>query len=191
MDFAGQSIVVHPSGDVIVKADNAKKLVTCEIDLAESRLWRDKRPYISTRRPDHVFMKRLYREIADKTFVRFVLVGVINTLFGSAIMFVFYNVFHLSYWLSSASNYFFGSILSYFLNKYYTFRYKKRDWKVVARFAANICLCYLVSYGVAKPIPCRRFLSGFSVAVRENGAMLCGMCIFVALNYLGQLLFRV
>ena len=108
------------------------------------------------------------------------LVGVINTLFGSAIMFVFYNVFHLSYWLSSASNYFFGSILSYFLNKYYTFRYKKRDWKVVARFAANICLCYLVSYGVAKPIV-SSILSGFSVAVRENGAMLCGMCNF----YLG------
>ena len=52
MDFAGQSIVVHPSGDVIVKADNAQKLVTCEIDLAESHLWRGKRPYISTRRPD-------------------------------------------------------------------------------------------------------------------------------------------
>ena len=52
MDFAGQSIVVHPSGDVIVKADNAQQLVTCEIDLAESRLWRGKRPYISTRRPD-------------------------------------------------------------------------------------------------------------------------------------------
>ena len=52
MDFAGQSIVVHPSGDVIVKTDNAQQLVTCEIDLAESRLWRGKRPYISTRRPD-------------------------------------------------------------------------------------------------------------------------------------------
>ena len=103
-------------------------------------------------------------------------------------MFVFYNIFHLSYWLSSASNYFFGSILSYFLNKYYTFQYKKRDWKVVVRFAANICLCYLVSYGIAKPLV-SALLSGFSVAVRENGAMLCGMCIFVVLNYLGQRFF--
>ena len=132
-------------------------------------------------------MKRL-RTLFDAMLWKFLLVGVINTLFGSAIMFVFYNVFHLSYWLSTASNYFFGSILSYFLNKYYTFRYKKRDWKVVARFAANICLCYLVSYGVAKPIV-SALLSGFSVAVRENGAMLCGMCIFVALNYLGQRFF--
>lgn len=47
-------------------------------------------------------MKKLIAKFADKTFVRFVLVGVINTLFGSAIMFVFYNIFHLSYWLSSA-----------------------------------------------------------------------------------------
>ena len=78
--------------------------------------------------------------------------------------------------------------MSYFLNKYYTFQYKKRDWKVVVRFAANICLCYLVSYGVAKPIV-SSILSGFSVAVRENGAMLCGMCIFVVLNYLGQRFF--
>ena len=52
MDFAGQSIVVHPSGDVIVKADNAQRLVNCEIDLAEAELWRGKRPYISTRRKD-------------------------------------------------------------------------------------------------------------------------------------------
>ena len=59
----------------------------------------------------------------DPTVYRFILVGIVNTLFGTAIMFVFYNVFHLSYWISSASNYFFGSILSYFLNKSFTFRY--------------------------------------------------------------------
>ncbi len=52
MDFAGQSIVVHPSGDVIVKADNEQRLVTCEIDLSESDAWREKRPYIRTRRRD-------------------------------------------------------------------------------------------------------------------------------------------
>ena len=32
----------------------------------------------------------------DGTVIRFIIVGVINTLFGTAIMFVFYNVFHLS-----------------------------------------------------------------------------------------------
>ena len=133
-------------------------------------------------------MKNLLSKFLDKTFLRFIIVGVINTLFGTAIMFVFYNVFGLSYWLSSASNYFFGSILSYFLNKYFTFRYKKRDWKVVGRFVLNISACYLIAYGVAKPLV-RALLSGASATIQENVAMLCGMCLFVALNYLGQRFF--
>lgn len=133
-------------------------------------------------------MKNLLSKFLDKTFLRFIIVGVINTLFGTAIMFVFYNVFGLSYWLSSASNYFFGSILSYFLNKYFTFRYKKRDWKVVGRFVLNISACYLIAYGAAKPLV-RALLSGASATIQENVAMLCGMCLFVALNYLGQRFF--
>ena len=52
MDFAGESIVVHPSGDVICKADDKERLVCCEIDLAESDAWRAKKPYIPTRRPE-------------------------------------------------------------------------------------------------------------------------------------------
>lgn len=133
-------------------------------------------------------MKKLLSKFLDKTFLRFIIVGVINTLFGTAIMFVFYNVFGLSYWLSSASNYFFGSILSYFLNKYFTFQYKKRDWKVVGRFVLNISACYLIAYGVAKPLV-SALLSGASATIQENVAMLCGMCLFVALNYLGQRFF--
>lgn len=133
-------------------------------------------------------MKNLLKKFADRTFARFVLVGIINTLFGTAIMFVFYNVFGLSYWLSSASNYFFGSILSYFLNKYYTFRYKKRDWKVVGRFALNIAACYLIAYGIAKPL-IAALMSSFAVNVQENVAMVCGMGLFVVLNYLGQRFF--
>lgn len=133
-------------------------------------------------------MKNLLKKFADKTFLRFVLVGIINTLFGTAIMFVFYNVFGLSYWLSSASNYFFGSILSYLLNKYYTFRYKKRDWKVVGRFALNIAACYLIAYGIAKPL-IAALMSSFAVNVQENVAMVCGMGLFVVLNYLGQRFF--
>ena len=133
-------------------------------------------------------MKDLIKRFADKTFLRFVLVGIVNTIFGTAIMFVSYNVFGLSYWLSSASNYFFGSILSYFLNKYFTFRYKKRDWKVVMRFVVNIGACYLIAYGIAKPL-IAALMSGFAVSIQENVAMVCGMGLFVVLNYLGQRFF--
>ena len=120
------------------------------------------------------------KKFFDPSMLRFLLVGVVNTLFGTAIMFVFYNVFHLSYWLSSASNYVFGSILSYFLNKYFTFQSKGSN--------GNITICYLCAYGLAKPLV-RWALAGMGTTVQDNAAMLAGMCLFVAFNYCGQRFF--
>ena len=129
-------------------------------------------------------MKKLFKS----TELRFVLVGIVNTLFGSGIMFVFYNLLGVGYWLSSASNYFFGSILSYFLNKYFTFGYKKKSLAVVVRFAVNIVLCYAIAYGVAKPL-IAGMLASKPVNVQENVAMLTGLVLFTVLNYLGQRFF--
>lgn len=50
MDFAGESLVVYPSGDVIIKADDREQLIRCELNLAEAREWREKVPYLGTRR---------------------------------------------------------------------------------------------------------------------------------------------
>lgn len=124
----------------------------------------------------------------DKTFMKFVMVGVINTIVGSTIMFVFYNLFHLSYWISSASNYFFGSICSYILNKHFTFQYHERGWASLFRFTINILVCYLLAYGIAKPLM-QWILSDFSKSIQENVSMLLGMCLFVVFNYLGQRFF--
>lgn len=124
----------------------------------------------------------------DNTMTRFILVGIVNTLFGTAIMFVFYNVFHFSYWVSSASNYFFGSILSYFLNKGFTFKYGKTDIKSIVRFTINILICYLIAYGIAKPTV-RHLLESYGKTIQENVAMVVGMVLFVGLNYLGQRFF--
>lgn len=124
----------------------------------------------------------------DGSFIRFALVGVANTIVGTTIMFVFYNVFHLSYWVSSASNYFFGSILSYFLNKNFTFRYGKLDFKSVLRFVLNILFCYLVAYGLAKPLA-KSLLPTLPHNIQENIAMIVGLFAFTVLNYLGQRFF--
>ena len=124
----------------------------------------------------------------DKTFMKFVIVGVINTIVGTAIMFVFYNVFHLSYWISSASNYFFGSICSYILNKHFTFQYHEQGWASLFRFTINIIICYLLAYGLAKPLM-HWILSGSTKSIQENISMLLGMCLFIEFNYLGQRFF--
>ena len=133
-------------------------------------------------------MKKLVSKLFDRTFWRFILVGIANTLFGTGIMFVFYNVFHFSYWISSASNYFFGSILSYILNRLFTFQNKTAATKTLPRFVLNISLCYLLAYGMAKPLV-MYILSDFTQKVQENIAMFVGMCLFVGLNYIGQRFF--
>ncbi len=133
-------------------------------------------------------LKGFIAKFFDITFWKFILVGVVNTIVGTGIMFLFYNVFHFSYWVSSASNYIFGSILSYFLNKAFTFRSKVPAGKTLWRFVINISLCYLVAYGGAKPLA-RLIFSGASQTVQENLAMVAGMCFFVALNYVGQRFF--
>ena len=128
------------------------------------------------------------KKISDSTVLRFVLVGVVNTLVGMAIMFGLYNLAHCSYWMSSACNYILTSILSFFLNKYFTFQNQEKSVVQAVRFAVNIAACYLLAYGIAKPL-CIWLLSGVSQTVRDNVSMLVGMCLFTVLNYLGQRFF--
>ena len=121
------------------------------------------------------------KKLLDKTFLRFAVVGIINTIVGTTIMFVFYNVFHFSYWVSSASNYIVGSILSFFLNKYFTFQNYNHDWRIVLRFVLNIAVCYFAAYSIAKPLV-SWILSGAAPKVQGKG-------IFTLLNYFGQKFF--
>ena len=133
-------------------------------------------------------IKSFIRLFFDKTFLKFVIVGVINTLFGSAVMFGCYNLLHSSYGLSVAANYVFGSILSYFLNKRFTFKNTEKGAGTLIRFAVNVGLCCLIAYGAARPLV-RLILSGASATLRDNLAMLVGMGLFVVLNYIGQRFF--
>lgn len=121
----------------------------------------------------------------DKTFFKFIIVGIINTIVGAGIMFALYNLFHCSYWLSSIMNYVVGSVVSYFLNKYYTFGSKQTSVKEIIYFILNIAVCFLIAYGLAKPVALY-ILSDYSKAVQENVAMFIGMVIFTGLNYLSQ-----
>ena len=125
------------------------------------------------------------KKYVDITTIKFLIVGVINTIVGTGLMFILNNIFSVNYWISSASNYVVGSIVSYFLNKYFTFRNKEKSWKQIGLFVLNITVCYLLAYGLAKPIVSFA-LGGFSEKVQGNVSMLAGMGLFVILNYLGQ-----
>ena len=127
------------------------------------------------------------RQFVSREFLTFIVVGVVNTLFGTAIMLVLYNVFGCSYWVSSFCDYFFGSILSYFLNKHFTFHYQGTDWRSIVKFALNIVVCYLIAYSLALPLTQAALESlQLSKPVVENVAMLVGTVLFMVINYLGQ-----
>jgi len=121
-------------------------------------------------------------------FLKFIVVGVINTLVGSVIMFGLYNFAGCPYWISSAANYILVSFLSFFLNKRFTFRNSSSNKTTLWKFMVNIVICYLISYGIAKPLV-SLLISNLSIKAHDNISMLAGMCIFTILNYSGQRLF--
>lgn len=127
-------------------------------------------------------------KIIDKITLKFLLVGVINTLVGNGVMFLLYNLCGVGYALSTAANYIVGSVVSYFLNKYYTFKQTKKSGKEVLRFIITIIVCYAIAYGAAKPLAYIIF-SGFSETLKDNLAMLAGSGMFIVLNYFGQRFF--
>ena len=130
------------------------------------------------------------RVLFDVKFFKFILVGIINTIFGTAIMFLLYNLAGFGYWGSSAISYILGSILSFFLNKNFTFRNKESSIKTALRFTVNIAVCYLAAYSISKPIV-ERILSNTSLSksIVEQFSMLFGMALFTMLNYIGQRFF--
>ncbi|MCL1814607.1 MAG: GtrA family protein [Treponema sp.] len=121
----------------------------------------------------------------DQKLLKYLLVGIINTIVGSAIMFSLYNVANLNYWISSACNYFFTGILSFFLNKYFTFGIKHWSAFMVVTFIVNIALSYIIAYGIAKPA-LKFLLNNCPTKILENSAMFTGMFLFTGINYLGQ-----
>lgn len=130
------------------------------------------------------------RRLFDVKFLKFVLVGIINTIFGTAIMFLLYNFAGFGYWGSSTISYILGSILSFFLNKSFTFRNKESTVKTALRFTVNIGICYVVAYSISKPIVTRILLNtSLSKSIVEQISMLLGMVLFTTLNYVGQRFF--
>lgn len=120
-----------------------------------------------------------------KSLVKFLIVGVINTLIGAAIMFLSYNLLNFSYWVSSALNYIAGGIVSFFLNKHFTFQNKERSLKQVILFALSVAVCYIIAYSVAKPL-IANILSQSPGVIKDNAALLTGMVLYTGLNFILQ-----
>ena len=111
-------------------------------------------------------MKKLL-SLFDAKMWKFLLVGVLNTLVGEGLSFLLINLTDIGLWWATAVPTALASVMSYFLNKYFTFKNTEKGWKPILRFAINIGACYLLAYGIAIPVM-QWALSAMEPTLRDN-----------------------
>ncbi len=124
-------------------------------------------------------------KFVDVVTFKFMLTGVLNTLVGNAVMFLAYNLLELGYWTSSCANYLTGGVISFLLNKHYTFGSKGKSHQELLKFVINVGVCWLVAYGIARPAVIRT-LRVYPSDIQDNISMAVGAVIYFILNYFGQ-----
>ncbi|MDR0914363.1 MAG: GtrA family protein [Oscillospiraceae bacterium] len=160
-------------------------------------------------------MKERFKTFFDVKFWKFLLVGVLNTIVGTGLNFVFLNlVFNflntdVNFWVSSGVSYILASFMSYFLNKYFTFKNTEKGWQPILKFWINIGVCYFLAYFLAQNAvnwlitiePFKTWATGifnnefFTNLFKTydnftvNAATLVAMCFFTLFNYVGQRFF--
>ncbi|RHW42602.1 GtrA family protein [Neobacillus notoginsengisoli] len=119
-------------------------------------------------------------------FIRFALVGVVNTAAGLFIMLFLLNVFSVSYWLSTFTGNVVGAVISYFLNKAFTFESSVRFREGAPRFLAVILGCYFMSYWLSGRIVDAGAVGFLPREWADNAAVLIGSVFYTVSNYFGQ-----
>lgn len=135
--------------------------------------------------PDEQLTRK--EKLLRSSFLRFLLVGVGNTLLSMILMFLLEG---LGYWPSTAIAYVAGATMSFFLNRYFTFHSEEEFWRSLGKFVVNVAVCYVVGYGLAKlliSVPDEPY--AVPAIWYERASKLLGMCLYTLLNYFGQRFF--
>lgn len=130
-------------------------------------------------------MLNTIKQLFDKKLLKFFLIGVFNSIIRAGGMFILYNCFKVSYWISSLSNYIIGGFISFFLNKYFTFGDKTKSFKQFIYFIINLICCYILGYVITKWAIYKICVNSTEV-FKDNLAMVLGFCIYSVVNYVVQ-----
>jgi putative flippase GtrA len=128
------------------------------------------------------FLKRTNR------FTRFLLVGVINTFTGLSVIFILLHLFGLSYWNSTFVGNCVGALVSYLLNRTFTFNSQIDFTKGVPRFITVILVCYFLSYSLSEFVAdgVYHLYNSIPFFNEEEFAILLGSGLYTISNYFGQ-----
>lgn len=113
--------------------------------------------------------------------IRFLLVGIVNTLVGLGLTLLLYHGFQTGYWVATAFGNGCGIAISYLLNRRFTFSATtslKTDW---IRFLLVVLISYLIAYRLSLFV-----IDLFVPSFGGTGAILIGMVLYTILNFIGQ-----
>lgn len=127
----------------------------------------------------------------NNSFLRFLIVGVVNTIIGLTSMYSFFKIFGLDYWVSTLLGNAIGAVVSYSLNKIFTFKNTSSIKRNLWKFILVIVLCYFISYYLGYQMSYLLNFLGNSPfdGYIEDLAIFFGACIYTLTNYLGQKFF--
>ena len=125
----------------------------------------------------------------QNSFVRFLLVGLGNTLLSAMLMLALYNGLGVPPVVSSAIAYVAGAIMSFFLNRFYTFHSQERFWRSAVKFAINVAVLWTITTPLLQPWAAAQLSGLVGVRMANNLSLIGCMGIYTVLNYLGQRFF--
>lgn len=131
----------------------------------------------------------------NSDFLRFLLVGLLNTIVGLSSIFLLFNLIHLNYWWATFLGNCIGATCSYLLNRTFTFRSKNKLYSSeILKFIAITVVCYFLSYSLA--LYFANLIFGLFIGNRvwiNNLSVLLGAGLYTITNYIGHkfLTFRV
>lgn len=128
------------------------------------------------------------RILDNSTLLKFLLVGVLNTMVGLGSIFVLYNTLHFNYWISTSLGNILGIICSYILNKSFTFQSKKSANKTIWKFILVSIVCYLFSYYLGHLFNVFMHTNdlGSKNKLIENTSIFVASVLYTLCNYIGH-----
>ena len=114
-----------------------------------------------------------------RQFIKFGLVGILNTLITLTIIFLFMKVLKASYILSNVVGYILGFINSFILNKIWTFKSKGHVGKESFYFIVIFLVCYSIQLGFL-------IILKEKLLIKAEYAQIIAMGLYTIMNFTGN-----
>lgn len=115
--------------------------------------------------------------------LKFAAVGLMNTIVGLGLMYTLLHALQVPYWPSTMIGNAAGAVISFLLNRRYTFRYAGFHWQQLFTYVFVISASYWIAYRMGQAASIQIMQLSLN---QEDTAILIGSILYTILNYTGQ-----